>query len=95
MCIRDRYIRFEYVKTVMILNNYDKSWYDDGFIIDGWFKFIFQSDKKTWFEACKMLDTSPIGVDIVAYILSFMGVLAIKKMISLLFKIDNRTYSHK
>jgi len=89
------YARFEYVKSLMIIRDYNKSWYDDGFIIDGWFKFILTPDKKTWFEACEMLDISPIGADIIAYILSFMGVLAIKKIISLLFKIDNRTYSIK
>ena len=89
------YVRFHYVKSLMIIRNYNKDWYDDGFIIDGWFKFILQSDKKTWFRACEDLDTSPIGVDIVPYILSFMGLLAIKKIISLLFKIDNRTYSLK
>ena len=89
------YVRFEYVKSLMIINNYDEGWYNDGFISDGWFKFIFHPDKKTWFEACEMLDTSPIGMDIIAYILSFMGVLAIKKIISLLLKIDNRTYSLK
>ena len=89
------YARFHYVKSLMIIRNYNKEWYDDGFIIDGWFKFILQSDEKTWFRACENLDTSPIGVDIVAYIYSFMGVLAIKKIISLLLKIDNRIYSLK
>ena len=89
------YARFEYVKSLMIIRNYDERMYDDGFILDGWFKFILQPDAKSWFKACDILDTSLIGVDIIGYILSFMVVLAIKKIISLLLKIDNRTYSFK
>jgi|ETNmetMinimDraft_13_1059891.scaffolds.fasta_scaffold36487_3 hypothetical protein len=89
------YARFEYIKTLMILKNYNKDWYDDGFIIDGWFSFILQPDLKSWFEGCALVDSSPIGMDIIPFIFSFMGVLAIKKIISLLFVIDDRTYSLK
>ena len=72
------YARFEYIKTLMVLKNYDTDWIDDGLI-----------------ELFEQLDSSPIGMDIIPFIFSFMGVLAIKKIISLLFVIDDRTYSLK
>ena len=79
--------QWEIWKIKMVAKGYARIHYNDGFLVDGWFDFDGSST---------ILDhITDFGFDIftlIPFLFGFMGLLAVRKIISLLFTIDDRTY---